>query len=175
MDDCTEANHPTAGNDVQVPVPPDEALTETEQEGLVHDGDWGILPFFPPDIAEEDTAAAAAASGQPIADRQALVAAAATYNSVEAEHQQGSLTISVAAPSEEELADMVVEAAVTKVAAGPPQKDPRPPTVKEIRAKMPDDELYFIFSDYVEKASQEEECPKMTGGGYYLHMCAHTP
>ena len=61
-----------------------------------------------------------------------MVATAATHNSVEAEHQQGPLTISVAAPSEEELADMVVEAAVTEVAAGPPQKDPRPPTVKEI-------------------------------------------
>ena len=47
VDDCTEANHPTAGNGVQVPAPPDEALMETEQEELVHDGDWGILILSP--------------------------------------------------------------------------------------------------------------------------------
>ena len=79
----------------------------------------------------------------------------------------------MAAPSEEELADMVVEAALTKVAAGPPQKDPWLPNVKEIRAKMPHDELYFIFSDYSEKASQEEKCPKMLEGGSTKCTCMH--
>ena len=45
--------------------------------------------------------------------------------------------------------------------------------MKEIGAKMPDAELYFIISDYVEKASQEEKCPKMTGGGSTNCTCMH--